>query len=117
MVQKHYLTQEIILPAVSFQASASFQASVVDVLVRKVKWAIRDTGITNVSLSGGVAANSELRRRMGEMCDKNNSKFYPPPLNYCTDNAAMIAIAGYHRHKLGQRASMDFNPKASLKLI
>ena len=97
--------------------AASFQASVVDVLVRKVKWAIRDTGITNVSLSGGVAANSELRKRMGQMCEKNNAKFYPPPLNYCTDNAAMIAIAGYHRYSNGERASLDFNPKASLKLV
>lgn len=96
--------------------AAGFQGSVVDVLVRKVKRAIKDFGVNRVSVTGGVAANSELRERMARMCKGLNAELYLPPLTFCTDNAAMIALAGYHRYQKGEIASMDLNPKASLHL-
>ena len=69
-----------------------------------------------VSVTGGVAANSELRSRMEIMCGNNKAELYLPPLEYCTDNAAMIALAGYRRFLKGELASMDLNPKAHLPL-
>ncbi len=96
--------------------AAGFQASVVDVLVRKVKLAMKEHGIPRVSVTGGVAANSELRSRMQTMCDNNKAELYLPPLEYCTDNAAMIALAGYRRFLKDELASMDLNPKAHLPL-
>jgi N6-L-threonylcarbamoyladenine synthase len=96
--------------------AASFQAAVVDVLVRKTEWAIRKERIKRVTLSGGVAANSALRRRMQEMADKREVELFMPSLTLCTDNAAMIAAAGYHHFQAGHLAGLDLNPVAYLPL-
>ncbi len=96
--------------------AASFQASAVDVLVRKTEWAIRKQRVRRVALSGGVAANSALREKMTEMAKTRGVTLYLPPRDLCTDNAAMIALAGYHRFGAGERAAMDLNPRAYLPL-
>jgi len=97
--------------------AAAFQDSVVDVLVRKTRLALEKTAIKSVSLSGGVAANSELRERMRQMCDEVGAGFYPPPVALCTDNGAMIALAGYHRFRVGQTSDLGINPKAHLPIV
>jgi len=96
--------------------AASFQATVVDVLVRKVEWAIVKNGIKRVTLAGGVAANSALRMRIKEMAADKEVELYLPSRDLCTDNAAMIAAAGYHHFIAGERAGIDLNPKAYLPL-
>ena len=71
---------------------ASIQKTIVDILLRKLEKAAKETGIQEIALSGGVSANSELRRRFEETGVKNSWKTYIPKFEYCTDNAAMIAM-------------------------
>jgi N6-L-threonylcarbamoyladenine synthase len=96
--------------------AASFQAAVVDVLIRKTGWAVDREGVRRVVISGGVAANSELRRRMKSLEKESGVKVLTPPVFLCTDNAAMIAAAGYHHLLSGDIAGLDLNPKAYLPL-
>lgn len=83
--------------------AASFQDAVVDVLVEKSLMLLEETGYKQFAISGGVAANSRLRARMGEELEKRDIKFYYPETILCTDNAAMIAMAGYLDYMDGVR--------------
>lgn len=87
---------------------ASFQCAVVDCLLDRVRRAVAETGITRVALAGGVAANSELRRRMSE---EATFDVFLPPKNRCTDNAAMIANVGRLRLMMGQRDGFDLTAR------
>lgn len=81
--------------------AASFQEAVVDVLVDKSMMLLKEAGLKTLAVSGGVAANSRLKERLKEECDKEGIKFYHPSTILCTDNAAMIAMAGYLNYKNG----------------
>ena len=81
--------------------AASFQEAVVDVLVDKSMMLLKETGLKTLAVSGGVAANSRLKERLKEECDKEGIKFYHPSIILCTDNAAMIAMAGFLNYKNG----------------
>ncbi|ACV28237.1 t(6)A37 threonylcarbamoyladenosine biosynthesis protein [Anaerococcus prevotii] len=81
--------------------AASFQEAVVDVLVDKSMMLLKETGLKTLAVSGGVAANSRLKERLKEECDKEGIKFYHPSVILCTDNAAMIAMAGFLNYKNG----------------
>lgn len=96
--------------------AASFQAAVLDVLVRKAEWAVEKTGIRRVALSGGVSANSSLRQKMKQMGEKKQIEVFIPSVSLCTDNAAMIAAAGYQRFLKNEVAGLDLNPRAYLTL-
>lgn len=93
--------------------AAAFQESVVDVLVNKVMIARKRIGVSTVVLAGGVACNNRLRARLSEAASSEGVKIYCPRSMYCTDNGAMIAVAGYHRFLHGERAelSMDVRSK------
>ncbi|MHC4365564.1 MAG: tRNA (adenosine(37)-N6)-threonylcarbamoyltransferase complex transferase subunit TsaD [Planctomycetota bacterium] len=95
--------------------AASFQAAVVDVLVKKTNRAAERIGARTVLLGGGVAANSALRAALQEMCDaaKPAKKLLVAPKRYCTDNAVMVASLGYHKFKAGLFADLMLEPKAT----
>ena len=67
-------------------------------------------------VAGGVSANKGLREKLSELCYENNIHLTVPELKYCTDNAAMIGAAGYYAYKLGRRADLDLNAKATTEL-
>jgi N6-L-threonylcarbamoyladenine synthase len=95
--------------------AASFQAAVVDVLVKKTKRAAKKIGAKTVLLGGGVAANNKLRTDLQEMCDNTTPpiKLLVAPKQYCTDNAVMVASLAYHKYKAGIFADLSLEPKAS----
>lgn len=96
--------------------AASFQAAVVDVLVSHTIAAAKEYGFDRVALAGGVASNSGLREGMEKACRENGLRLsYPSPV-YCTDNGAMIGVAGYYEYKKGTRHGWDLNAVPSLKL-
>jgi N6-L-threonylcarbamoyladenine synthase len=96
--------------------AASFQAAVVEVLVEKTLAAARDRQVQQVLLAGGVAANSTLRRLLKEHLAKEGIALTVPPLELCTDNAAMIAAAGYRKFLRGDFAALDLNAVPNLSL-
>ena len=94
---------------------ASFQKTVTEILIENVKKAIKLTNIKTVVLAGGVSANSYIRKSFLEL-EKKDIKIYMPDLKLCTDNAAMIASAGYYNYINGKRDDLALNAIPNLKL-
>ncbi len=95
---------------------ASIQHTIIQILMNKLKNAVKATGITHVAIAGGVSANSEIRRRLQEAEKHMGWHTYIPKFEYTTDNAAMIAIAGYLRYTTQQFASQNVMASARLKV-
>jgi len=95
---------------------ASYQAAIVEVLVRKTRRAARRLQLHHVQVCGGVAANSALRAAMTAAGEEDEFRVYVPPPARCTDNAAMIAAAGYHRLARGERDGLDLDARPSAPL-
>ncbi len=96
---------------------AGFQAAVVDVLVTKAMRAAREMKVRDLCMAGGVSANSELRRRMGEQAKAAGFRVFHPALEYCMDNGAMIAYVGWLRLRQGSKSTMDLPAVPNLELV
>ncbi len=94
----------------------SFQEVVSDVLTKKTEKALLELNVKNLITAGGVAANSMIREKLKKMCIKNNIEYSFPGIEFCTDNAAMIAAAGYFAYKKGNTATIDINAYSTLEL-
>lgn len=103
-------------PICEADVAASFQKAVIEVLVEHSLHAVKEYGYDKFAIAGGVASNSSLRAAFAEACSKNNISFYYPSPVFCTDNAAMIGVAGYYEYLKGVRSGLDLNAVPNLKL-
>lgn len=95
---------------------ASIQYTIVDILIDKLKKAVKETGITQIAIAGGVSANSEIRKKL-QVAEKHwGWKTYVPKFEFTTDNAAMIGIAGYFQYINKKDADFGVTAKARLKV-
>ncbi|MDD6037232.1 MAG: tRNA (adenosine(37)-N6)-threonylcarbamoyltransferase complex transferase subunit TsaD [bacterium] len=101
---------------VQADVAASFQHSVIEVLVHNAMRAIDEFGMDQFAIAGGVASNQTLRVALEEACKKKGVAFYHPSPILCTDNAAMIGAAAYHEYLAGKRDGLDLNAVPNLKL-
>jgi N6-L-threonylcarbamoyladenine synthase len=95
-----------------FDICASIQDRIVSILLKKLKKATLVTGVKELCIAGGVSANSGLRKSFLEMCNQNSWKGYIPAFEYCTDNAAMIAMTGYYKFLVNDFADLTVAAKA-----
>ncbi|MEX1000507.1 MAG: tRNA (adenosine(37)-N6)-threonylcarbamoyltransferase complex transferase subunit TsaD [Crocinitomicaceae bacterium] len=95
---------------------ASFQFTIIDTLFKKLVKACKKYRVNQVAIAGGVSANSLLRSELKRIGQKETWKTFIPPFEYCTDNGAMIAIAGYYKYLADDFVGQDIVPSARLKL-
>jgi len=93
---------------------ASVSEAITEVLVKKLKRAVEQTGVKTIALAGGVSANSMLRAKTEKLAEKMGLSLHIPKITYCTDNAAMIAITGKMKAELGEFDGMEIRPFASV---
>ena len=96
--------------------ATSFQKVAIESITTKIRKAIIEKNIKTVIVAGGVAANQGLRTAMQEVAEELNVDLSIPPMKYCTDNATMIAAAGYYAYLDGRRADLTLNSKSQDKL-
>jgi N6-L-threonylcarbamoyladenine synthase len=95
---------------------ASLQRHLVQMLMQKLKLAAQQTGIKEIAIAGGVAANSELRNGMKQAAEELNWKIFIPEFQYCTDNAAMIAMAAHYKYLAGNFCGLDVAPIPNMSM-
>ncbi len=99
-----------------YDICASIQYTIIEILMDKIKNAVKHTGIKHIAIAGGVSANSEIRKRL-QLAEKHwGWTTYIPKFEYTTDNAAMIAISGYLKYLKGEYADVSVTAKARLKV-
>ena len=96
--------------------AASFEKDVAEILLKNTKMAVKETNINKIALAGGVSANSYIRKAFKELEEKENVQVYYPELKLCTDNAAMIASAGYYNYLKNNFSDLTLNAVPNLKL-
>ena len=94
---------------------ASVEKRIVTILLNKLNKAAQEYGIKDIALAGGVSANTGLRRGLQQLGDKNGWNCFIPAMQYCTDNAAMIAIAGHYKFLKGEFAGQNIAPLARMQ--
>ncbi len=96
--------------------AASFQKTVASILTERTLKAVKKYKVSDVIVAGGVAANSELRKEADRVHEREGTIFHFPPISYCTDNAAMIAAAGWQYYKAGAFADLSLNAVPNLEV-
>ncbi len=104
------------IPVNNADVAASFQKAVIDVLVEHSLHAVKEYGFEKFAIAGGVASNSSLRAAFETACKNQKIAFFHPSPIFCTDNAAMIGVAGYYEYIKGTRSGYDLNAIPNLRL-
>lgn len=104
------------IPVNNADVAASFQKAVIDVLVEHSLHAVKEYGFEKLAIAGGVASNSSLRAAFETACKNQKIAFFHPSPIFCTDNAAMIGVAGYYEYIKGTRSGYDLNAIPNLRL-
>lgn len=104
------------VPHLQEDLCAALQTTIIDILLTKLKRATREAGITRIAVAGGVSANSGLRQAMNDLGTKMHWEVFIPPFSFTTDNAAMIAQAGYYKFLDGEFCALDEVPYAKTKI-
>jgi N6-L-threonylcarbamoyladenine synthase len=95
---------------------ASIQYTLIEMLLIKLKEAVKQFGVKEIAIAGGVSANSGLRSTLTDLAKKKGWNLYIPKFEYCTDNAAMIAMAAHYKYLNGEFVGLDVTPLAKMKL-
>ncbi len=95
---------------------ASVQFTLIQTLIQKLKKAAKEYKIKDIAIAGGVSANSGLRKELEVLAEKFKWKVYIPKFEYCTDNAAMIAMAAHYKFQKGEFLGLDTSPEARMKI-
>lgn len=96
--------------------AASLQKTIIDILFDKLEKAVRQRSVKHLAIGGGVSANSGVRKAAEEFCRHHGIRAWIPPLKFTTDNAAMVAVAGYMRYNAGVRADLNLPPYSRVTL-
>ncbi|HNW99307.1 MAG TPA: tRNA (adenosine(37)-N6)-threonylcarbamoyltransferase complex transferase subunit TsaD [Bacteroidales bacterium] len=94
---------------------ASIQKTIIDILLKKLEKAVKETGINEIAIAGGVSANTALREAIIKRKETHQWKIHIPPFEFCTDNAAMIAITGYYKYAINEFSSQRTSPYSRIK--
>jgi N6-L-threonylcarbamoyladenine synthase len=108
----HALRGRELTDAVRADVAEAVQLSIVETLTAKALRALEETGLDTLVVSGGVSANRRLRSRLAEAARREGARVYYPRIEFCTDNAAMIAVAGLARLTAGQHDGLDIQARA-----
>ncbi|PWJ60522.1 N6-L-threonylcarbamoyladenine synthase [Dyadobacter jejuensis] len=115
-LQKQVQQEPEFIPKNLADICASVQHTLIEILMNKLKRASRETGIKEIAIAGGVSANSGLRKALVELAHKHQWKTYIPDFEYCTDNAAMIAMAAHYKFLAGDFADQSASPMPRMHL-
>jgi len=109
-IQKETIKKSDFIETYKTDLCASIQKTITEILIQKLEKAVKKTGIKQVAIAGGVSANSSIRKALLEKQNTENWKVYIPDFQFCTDNAAMIAITGYFKYTQKKFSSQDISP-------
>jgi len=115
-LQKEIKKEEKFIQNNQADLAASIQKAIIDMLFQKLIIAMEQENLKNIAIAGGVAANNGLRKRLQEEASKRNWNYYTPKFEYCTDNAAMIAIVAHYKYLSGEFVGLDITPDPRMKL-
>ncbi|TDQ82796.1 tRNA (adenosine(37)-N6)-threonylcarbamoyltransferase complex transferase subunit TsaD [Sphingobacterium yanglingense] len=116
LVQRKVVENPTFLEDYRDDVCASVQERIVSILLNKLKKAAKQTGVKDIAIAGGVSANSGLRTALLAMGERYKWNVFIPKFEYCTDNAAMIAIAGYHKYLKKDFVGQDIGPLARMPI-